>query len=127
MTVAKMKHAVLPVLVALTCAAPACAQQRQIAQMKCDTGPALKTYGGTKWTVYSCADGASVIVIAAPGNPATPFIFRFAHDSSGYDLTGEGSGDRKYTDPAYAQLQKFDGATIRTLIEETKKAPKGHP
>jgi hypothetical protein len=126
MTVPKMNHAILPAVLALACAAPAAAQQ-QITAMKCDTGPVQKTYGGTKWNVYGCADGQSIIVVSAPGNPATPFIFRFAHDSSGYDLTGEGTGDRKYTDPAYAELQKFSGPAIRALIEETKKTPKVHP
>ena len=122
-----MKHVMLSVLFALGSAAPAAAQQ-QIAAMKCDTGPVQKTYGGTKWNVYSCTDGQSIIIVATPGNPATPFIFRFAHDSTGYDLTGEGSGERKYTDPAYAELQKFGGPTIHALIEETKAvAKKSHP
>jgi hypothetical protein len=35
-------------------------------------------------------------------------------------MTGHGGGDRKYTDAAYAELQKLTGPAVRALVEETK-------
>jgi hypothetical protein len=89
--------------------------------LACNTGPVNKTYGGTKWQVYSCDDGQSLVVTAAPGSPAAPFYFLFAHDSTGYDLRGEGTGNRTATDAAYKDLRALTAPAIRALIAETMK------
>jgi hypothetical protein len=89
--------------------------------LKCDTGPANKTYGGTKWQVYSCNDKQSLVVVAAPGSPAAPFTFLFAHDSTGYDLKGKGTGKRAATDAAYKDLRALTAPAIRSLIAETTR------
>ena len=93
----------------------------------CATGPVIKTYGGTKWLVASCSDGKSLVFVAQTGSPAAPFEFDLTYTGDGYDMTGRGKGDRKYTDAAYAELSKLNGEAVRALVEETKKAPKIHP
>ena len=92
----------------------------------CATGPVTKTYGGTKWLVASCSDGKSLVFVAQDGSPAAPFEFDLTYTGDGYDMTGRGKGDRKYTDAAYAELSKLTGDAVRALVEETKKAPKIH-
>lgn len=93
----------------------------------CATGPVTKTYGGTKWLVASCSDGKSLVFVAQNGSPAAPFEFDLTYTGDGYDMTGHGKGNRKYTDAAYGELSKLTGEAVRALVEETKKAPKIHP
>jgi len=111
------------VLLAAACMIPTAAngQGGATAPLDCKTGPVVKTYGGTPWRVFSCSDGRSIAVSAAPGSPAAPFIFMFTHDADGYDVTGQGTGKRSATDAAYRDLQKLSRKDIDALIAETKK------
>ena len=93
----------------------------------CAVGPIEKTYGGTTWLVASCSDGKSLVFIAREGSKAAPFEFDLIYSGDGYDLTGHGDGDRKFTDAAYADLQKIKAADILALIQATQKVPKIHP
>jgi hypothetical protein len=93
----------------------------------CAAGPVEKTYGGTTWLVASCSDGKSLVFVAKDGSKAAPFEFDLTYSGDGYDLTGHGDGDRKFTDAAYADLQKIKAADILALIQATQKAPKIHP
>ncbi|MGD0192104.1 MAG: hypothetical protein ABSD74_15295 [Rhizomicrobium sp.] len=111
----------LVVLACLAVATPVCALGGSPPHIKCSTGPLTKTYGGTKWLVYSCGDHTSLALIAAPGNPGAPFTFTFVHGSTGYDLYGEGKGNRQATDAAYAQLTKLSGDDVRALIAATQR------
>jgi hypothetical protein len=92
--------------------------------LRCDIGPVTKTYGKTAWLVYSCADGRTLAIVAAPGNPANPFYFMFYPKEGGYGLYGEGAGRKKASDVAYDQLKTFSEKEIATLIDETKSARK---
>ncbi|MBV9991225.1 MAG: hypothetical protein JOZ72_08010 [Alphaproteobacteria bacterium] len=116
----------LTALLLLTAAAPALALDPQ-APESCATGPVTKTYGGTPWLVASCSDGKSLVFVAKDGSPAAPFEFDLTYTGDGYDMTGRGKGDRKYTDAAYAELSKLTGDAVRALVDETRKAPKIHP
>jgi len=87
---------------------------------QCITGPVEKTYGGTTWLVVSCSDGKSLVFIAKDGGKAAPFEFDLTFTGDGYDLNGHGDGDRKYTDAAYADLQKIKAADILALIKATQ-------
>jgi len=107
-------------------AAPALALDPK-APESCATGPVIKTYGGTKWLVASCSDGRSLVFLTQEGSKAAPFEFDLTYTGDGYDLTGHGAGERKFTDAAYAELQKLTGPAVRALVEETQKAPKIHP
>ena len=109
---------------ALTCLAlslPVQAEDAKPQSLACNVGPANKTYGGSKWLVYSCSDNRSLVVVAAKGSPAAPFTFLFAPDNTGYDLRGQGSGNRTATDAAYKELSVLSAADVRALIGETKK------
>ena len=97
------------------------------APANCATGPIEKTYGGSTWLVASCSDGKSLVFVAKEGSKAAPFEFDLTYTGDGYDMTGNGTGDRKATDAAYAELQKLTGTAVRALVAETQKAPKIHP
>jgi len=90
-------------------------------RLTCDVGPAAKTYGNTPWLVYSCSDSRSVVVLAAPGNPATPFYFILHPGTTGYQIEGEGTGDKGATDAAFVELKKLSEHDISALIQESKQ------
>ena len=94
-------------------AAPALADSND---QDCKIGPISKTYGGSPWLVYGCNDGHSVIVITAPGSPASPFLFAFHWEADGYHLSGVGTGNKKLTDAAFADLKVLSGADIEALF-----------
>lgn len=117
-----MKHMVL--LFALLWAtalipAPAIGAEQQ--PLNCDTGPVNKAYGKTQWLVYSCNDNKTVVLVSAPGSPATPFVFTFYSKESGYQLHGEGTGHKEATAAAFNELKALSEQDIATLIEQTKK------
>ncbi len=89
---------------------------------QCVTGPIEKTYGGTTWLVVSCSDGKSLVFVAKEGGNAAPFEFDLTFTGNDYDLAGHGKGDRKYTDAAYADLQKLTGRDVLDLLQATKAA-----
>ncbi len=90
--------------------------------LKCDVGPLTRAYGGAAWLVYSCHDDKSLTFVAAPGSPAAPFYFTLYVKDGVYQLVGEGTGDKKTTDAAYAELGKLSTTQILQLIVQTKKA-----
>lgn len=92
--------------------------------LKCDTGPVHKTYGGTEWLVYSCADNRSVVIVSNKGNPAMPFIFVFAAKGDGYHLSGEGTGRKEATAAAFNELKRLTSEDIAQLVQQAKKLGK---
>lgn len=88
--------------------------------MKCETGLANRTFGGTSWTVYSCDDQASMVVVSAQGNPASPFYFFLQPNGGTYTVTGEGNGDKKASDAAGDALSKMTPADFAELLAATK-------
>ena len=97
--------------------APAYAQN-----LKCDVGPSNKSFGGAPWFVYACDDKHSVVLVSAPGSPATPFYFSFAYEGAGYHLRGEGTGNKAVTDAALAELSKLTDAQIAGLFDGATKS-----
>lgn len=85
----------------------------------CDVGPVERTYGMTKWLVYSCSDGRSVVIASAPDSPANPFVFRFLARGNTYLLQSVGTGDRKFTTAAFGELKQMTGQDIAALIALT--------
>jgi|SRR5580704_8743615 hypothetical protein len=108
----------LPLAAALTLL-PAAGEEPK-AQLKCDVGPTNKTYGNTQWLVYSCDDSRTVVVVAAPGSPAMPFYFMFSPGQNGYQLSGEGTGQKDATDAAFNELHGLSERDIAILIEQTR-------
>lgn len=88
--------------------------------MTCGAGPVERTYADTKWLVFSCDDGLSVVIVAAPGSPANPFVFRFLARGNAYVLQSRGSGDRAFTTPAYGELSQMTGTDIAELVRLTR-------
>lgn len=91
------------------------------ASLTCNIGPLTKTYGKTQWLVYSCDDGRTLVVVSAPGNPATPFVFALVPNKNGYRVVGEGTGRKKATAAALEDLKKLSAREIKLLIEQTKQ------
>jgi hypothetical protein len=92
----------------------------------CTIGPVTKTYGQSQWLVYSCNDDKTLVIVSAPGNPATPFYFTFLPTDAGHRLFGEGTGKKEATAAAFEQLKSLSEEDIANVIKETKeaKAPK---
>ena len=92
--------------------------------MQCRTGSIAKTYGGTEWTVSSCDDGRSLVVVSAPGNPAMPFVFYVSYQNGKYSLRGEGNGSKQASSAAFEDLSKLvkSDDAIDSLISETVNA-----
>ena len=107
----------LALAAALACTAAAAAAQPP-ANLNCKIGPIEKTYGGTKWNVYGCDDRKSVVIVTAPGNPAMPFYFFFVPNADGYQLHGEGNGNKAVTDAAYKDLTALTAPDIAALVAE---------
>jgi hypothetical protein len=93
-------------------------------QMKCETGPLSKSYGGAAWLVYGCNDHRSLVIVSAPGNPATPFYFLFHPQGNGYQLEGEGTGRKEATAAAFGELKTLSERDIVALIAETEASKK---
>ena len=91
-------------------------------RLKCEVGPVTKQYGSTDWLVYSCADKGSLVIVTAPGNPAMPFYFFYLRSDKGYELHGEGTGDKRLTDAAFKDLKNLTEDQIASLLIETRKA-----
>jgi hypothetical protein len=117
----------LTLLVALSLVAPcslALSQALSQPTLTCNVGPLGKTFGQTQWLVYSCNDPSTLIVVSAPGNPASPFYFSFSLEGSSYHLRGEGTGSKPASDAAYSELQALSTSAIRSLVEQTKHVGK---
>ena len=93
---------------------------------RCNIGPITKTYGQGQWLVYSCNDEKTVLIVSAPGNPATPYYFTLLPTDAGHRLFGEGTGKKEATTAALEQLKSLSEDDIANVIKETKeaKAPK---
>lgn len=90
------------------------------ATMTCGAGPVERSYGNTKWLVFGCDDGRSVVIVSAPGSPANPFVFRFLARGNSYVLQSQGTGDRAFTTPAYGELRQMTGEDIAELVKLTR-------
>ncbi len=112
-----MKRANLSLLILAALFTHSGAQQPQL---QCNIGPLTKAYGGTNWLVYSCNDHHSVVFVTAPGNPAMPFYFMLLKQEVGYQLSGEGTGNKDVTNVAFADLKKLSQGEIEAIIEQTK-------
>lgn len=94
------------------------------APMKCEVGPVTKSFGGNPWSVYSCNDNGSLVIVAADKSPASPFYFMFFQKDGKYQLTGEGTGSKAATDAAYKQLSQMAEKDIVAMIKDTKEKAK---
>ena len=98
--------------------------EAQQPSLRCDAGPANKTYGGTPWYIYACTDKHTVVVVTAPGSPATPFVFTFAYKNGAYQLLGEGAGNKTITDAAYIELSALNTSQVAALHSEASRVSK---
>jgi hypothetical protein len=111
----------LVVTLAASTAAPATGPDESALQ--CNIGPATIQLGGNDWLMYGCADGRSLVVVAAPPNPASPFFFIATPDGSGgIELQGEGTGAKSATESAYESLRTLSSAELARLFLQAEQA-----
>jgi hypothetical protein len=84
-------------------------------KLNCTSGPLNRNYGKTRWYVYGCDDGHSIVVVTASGSPALPFYFFFVWGPKGFDLHGEGTGSKKLTDAAFEDLKTLTDTAVQRL------------
>jgi hypothetical protein len=112
------------ILFCLLILAPSGADAQQAAssppRRTCFAGPISKTFGGTDWMIYSCDDQASMVMVAAPGNPASPFIFFISADAGRYHIEGEGTGDKGASQAAGDELSRLPQEKFAALLVETR-------
>jgi hypothetical protein len=112
---------ILSVAVAICLPLPAGAQT---APMDCTVGPLIKTFGGSKWVVNSCADDRTMTLMATNDSPAFPCFIVIAPSTEGYNIDGRGRGDQQATNAAMSELAELSVADIHALITETKQLRK---
>ena len=83
--------------------------------LNCDSGPLAKTFGGTPWLIYGCDDGHSLVIATSSDSPAMPFYFFFVWGPNGFELRGEGTGNKKLTDAAFEDLKALSEKDIASL------------
>ena len=93
------------------------------ASMKCETGPVHRQFGGTDWTIYSCDDHHSIVVVSSEGNPASPFVFLLTVKSGTYVIHGEGNGSKEASDAAGDDLSRLSQVDLTALLAETLVKP----
>jgi hypothetical protein len=80
--------------------------------MKCETGPVSREFAGTAWKIYNGNDGASLVILTAQGNPASPFYFFLKADAGLYKIESEGNGEQRRVMP---QVTKYLGFRLPSL------------
>jgi hypothetical protein len=91
--------------------------------LNCDVGPVEKTFGNSRWLVYSCDDNRSIVLVSAPGSPAMPFVFSLMATDNSYRFSGEGTGQKEATKAAFDELKVLSEKDIASLVAETKASP----
>lgn len=126
-----VQHAMLASLVLVagaSCAsdAPTTPAQPPKPKLSCTSGPLHKTYGGSEWLLYACDDSRSLVVVTQEGNPAAPFYFIFYVTPEGaMKLDGEGNGDQRASDAAFAELKVLSGSDVAALVAQAQDAARG--
>jgi hypothetical protein len=87
--------------------------------LNCMSGPVEQTYSRSKWMIYSCDDGVSLVVVASSG-PAMPFVFFVTVKDGDVVIHGEGTGDKAETDITYEALKSLKPTQVADLIAKTK-------
>jgi len=92
--------------------------------LACNVGPVEKKILESSWLLYSCNDGASLVLVAPSGSTAFPFVFMFQYTSQGYRLSGEGAGSKAVTDQVLEVLNALTARDVANLVDLTKRAEK---
>ena len=106
----------IAILIAAALAAPA--TPADPGHLECNVGSVTERIGGNDWIVHGCADGKSVVVVAGPPNPASPFFFFLMPDGEGIVLHGEGEGKKSASEPAYEQLKEMSAKDLTRLYQK---------
>jgi hypothetical protein len=89
-------------------------------KLDCKQGGNKVSIGETEWHTYLCSDDASMVFVSAKGNPSMPFVFIRTKSDKGYKLSGEGNGDKTYTELAFEDLKQKSNKEFETLRMNAK-------
>jgi len=59
-------------------------------------------------------------MISVPGSPAAPFVFTMYPKDKGYELAGQGTGSKAYSDAASKEISAMSPADVQALLNETQ-------
>lgn len=90
--------------------------------LSCSVGPIHTELAAGKWQVTSCNDGQSLVFATMKNNPAMPFMFFIKRDGDQKKISGEGNGDKKYTDKAFEELKSMSQVQLNEFVKATKQA-----
>lgn len=96
---------------------------RDTPKLECKTGPIERTFGGSRWNIFSCNDEKTLVVLSVPESRAAPFYFVLYPAEGGYSLRGEGNGPKVETDKAFEDLKLLTAGQIAVLIADTTSVP----
>jgi hypothetical protein len=112
---------IIAVFAMLAAQSPTTSLAKQEPPLQCHVGPLRKTFGGYPWLVYSCSDGATLVVVSDGGNPASPFYFMLHPKGDGYAMSGEGNGSKEASSAAFDDLKRLGATDIAAMLAETKQ------
>lgn len=116
------KRVMIMAVLAMLAAQPSAGSvAKQEPSLQCHVGPLKKTFGGHPWLVYSCSDGATLVVVSDSGNPASPFYFMLHPNNGGYEMSGEGNGSKEASSAAFEELKRLGATDIAAMLAETKQ------
>jgi hypothetical protein len=114
------KHFVAGVLTLACVLSPSASATSIEPALVCSTGPITKTFGRTQWWVSSCDDEMSISVMAAPGNPARPYVFLLSPKDGRYGVQGDGPRRDANVEAAQLELASLTAQDVLSIIAETK-------
>lgn len=112
---------IVAVLAMLAAQPPAAEVAQKESPLQCNVGPLKRTFGGHPWLVYSCSDGATLVVVSDSGNPASPFYFVLHPKGARYEMAGEGNGSKQASSAAFEELKRLSATDIAAMLAATKQ------
>jgi hypothetical protein len=87
--------------------------------LKCETGPIIKTFGGTPWKVFGCNDDRHLQFVAVPNSPAGQVLFMLFFENNSWQVLEMGIMTRA-SGQAEGEIRSLSEPEITALIEATK-------
>ncbi len=89
------------------------------ADLKCDSGPVSRNFGGAPWLVYSCHDLVHLLLVAPPVNPASPCIIVLTLDGDRFRVVNVGTGNKRAAADAGRDAERLSLDDFTALIAQT--------
>jgi hypothetical protein len=91
--------------------------------LQCQKGPASVLLAESRWLVYACEDGRSIVLVASPGSKASPsYISVLVQANDEFDASAEGTGDKGAMEGATRKLRDIGRDGISRLFAQASAA-----